>query len=373
MTSVLITGGAGFIGSRLACRIAQDSGCEVRVVDNLSRGRRRALIPAGRRVRFIQADIRDRSAMNAAVKGVEIVFHLGAVSNVLGAETDPDNALSSNVTGTFEVLRASRNAGVRRVVFASSREVYGDPSRLPVSEDTPLAPKNNYGAGKASAEMLCRYLGSDTAILRFANVYGPGDRGRVIPIFAARVVRHRDLVLYGGAQIVDFVWIGQVVEALIRAASGPPLPGPVNIGSGVGTTIADLAARIVALANSRSRIVVEPARSVEVARFVADTSRAASWLGLSPQRTRWRTSPRSWTAKNSAPRQPREAVPITPNTARLPEPPRQAPRKVGHESIASARGGGGNGFFRWSAHFRGEGRCAPYRFLQHREQPQFRV
>ena len=160
MKRILITGGAGFIGSHLVDRLALDPSNHLIVLDNLRRGRLANLEPMTDRVEFIQGDICDRSVVERAVQGVDLVYHLAAQSNVLGAVTDIDYSFRANVVGTFEVLKAAAEAGVRRLVFSSSREVYGDPQTLPVPESAPISPKNAYGASKAAGEMYCRAFSS---------------------------------------------------------------------------------------------------------------------------------------------------------------------------------------------------------------------
>lgn len=280
---ILITGGAGFIGSHLTETLAREPQHEVLVLDNLRRGRLENLAACKDKTRFLEGDIRNNDCLREVMHGVSVVFHLAAQANVLGAEADPDYSFSSNVEGTVILLRAAREAGVRRVVFTSSREVYGEASGRPVSESAPLLPKNSYGASKAAAEHYCRVFanqGLEVCVLRLANVYGPRDRDRVIPIFLDKALRDQPLVLYGGEQLLDFVWIGTVVDALSRAAFGPPLPGPLNVGSGTGTRLRDLAQRVVDLTGSRSRIEFAPARSVETVRFVADVTLARQRLQI---------------------------------------------------------------------------------------------
>jgi UDP-glucose 4-epimerase len=226
-------------------------------------------------VEFIQADICDRSVVERAVRGVDLVYHLAAQSNVLGAVADIDYSFRANVVGTFEVLRAAAAAGAKRLVFSSSREVYGDPQTLPVPESAPICPKNAYGASKVAGEMYCRAFSSrafEPIILRLANVYGTRDFDRVIPIFVNQALRGLPLTLYGGKQILDFVWIDTVVESLVRAGCGDVPSGPMNIGSGKPTDLITLAKRVLVTANSRSELRIAPAREIEVSRFVADTS-----------------------------------------------------------------------------------------------------
>jgi UDP-glucose 4-epimerase len=286
----LVTGGAGFIGTHLVKALVA-AGDEVVVLDNLRRGDRARLDAIGRAARggalhVIEGDVRDRDTVRAATTGVERVYHLAAQSNVLGAVSDLDYSFTSNVVGTYNVLVAAREAAVGRIVFSSSREVYGEVDQVPVAEDRPLNPKNAYGASKVAGEVYCRVFqntyGLDVSVLRLANVYGPGDSDRVIPIWLDRARRGEDLELYGGTQVLDFVPVGLVVEALRRAAERSLGGQPLNVGSGVGTTLYDLAARVQALSGAAVGLRVLPARAVEVTRFVADVSRMRALLGLEP-------------------------------------------------------------------------------------------
>ncbi len=294
---VLITGGAGFIGSHLVDRLLSPSPAdapadEIIVFDNLRRGRRSHLEPhltAGR-VHLIEGDIRDEAALCEALRGVDTVFHLAAQANVIGSEADRDYAFTTNVVGAYTLLKSAESAGVRRVIFTSSREVYGDPAALPVREDAPLAPKNAYGASKVAGEMYFRIAQArnvlETVIFRLANVYGPRDSERVIPLWMERARAGEDLLLYGGDQLIDFVWVSDVVEALARAARPEYqhlVAQTINVGTGVGTPIATLAERILALSGSRSQLRCLPARSVEVRRYVADVGRLTEMLGVQPK------------------------------------------------------------------------------------------
>jgi UDP-glucose 4-epimerase len=286
VTRALVTGGAGFIGAHLVRRLL-DEGLEIVVVDNLKRAARDALVSAVAtgRARHVEADIRDYATLRPLATGCRTVYHLAAQSNVMGAVDDPDYSITTNVLGTFNVLRAAADAGAERVVFTSSREVYGDPTELPVSEDAPLSAKNPYGASKVAGEAYCRTFanthGLKVEIVRLANVYGPGDSGRVIPLWLEAAQRGDDLNVYGGEQVIDFLWVGTAIDALLFASSHD-LPGPVNIGSGAGTKILDLAARIQAVTGSASRVVRTAARGIEVAKFIADTERMRS-IGLTPE------------------------------------------------------------------------------------------
>jgi UDP-glucose 4-epimerase len=279
---VCITGGAGFIGHHLvsACIAAGD---EVVVLDNLVRGDRTNL---PNQVHFIKGDIRDVEAVEAALIGTERVYHLAAQSNVLGAVTDLDYSFASNVVGTYNVLRSARKVGVARVVFTSSREAYGEVDAVPVAEDRPMNPKNGYGASKVAGEVYCRTFqstfGLDISVLRLANVYGAGDRDRVIPIWLSRARAGLDLELYGGLQVIDFVPVRLVIEALRRAAELPLHGQPINIGSGKGTSLLELAAHVRALPGVTVGQRILPARAVEVTRYVAKVDLMRSILGLQP-------------------------------------------------------------------------------------------
>lgn len=284
---IIVTGGAGFIGSHLVERLARERWGDIVVVDNLYRSDP-ARIAARQHdaVQFVQADIRDTAALREHFAGAELVFHLAAQSNVMGALQDSDYSFTTNVVGTYNVLQAAHTAGVRRVIFASSREVYGEAARLPVAEDHPLNAKNAYGASKAAGELYARVFqtsyGLETAILRLANVYGPHDHNRVIPLWLEAAAAGQDLTLYGGRQLIDFIPVEMVVTALTRAARVERLAGPINVGSGIGTPLLELAERIMALEGVRSRLDIQPARGIEVARFTADVTRMRQELELEP-------------------------------------------------------------------------------------------
>jgi UDP-glucose 4-epimerase len=204
----------------------------------------------------------------------------------MGAVKDQDYSFQTNVIGTYNVLRAATDANIKTLVFASSREVYGDPIDLPVEEGQPLLAINTYGASKVMGEAYCRAFrrtyGLHSVILRLANVYGPRDVGRVVALWMELAASGRDLNIYGGKQLLDFVWFELVVEALVRAADVPGALPPMNIGSGTGTRIVDLARRIIRLSSSHSRITIQQARAVEVTRFVANVSRMRQMLGIEP-------------------------------------------------------------------------------------------
>jgi UDP-glucose 4-epimerase len=265
-----------------------DRAVEVVILDNFSRGRGANLahLRDEPRVKIIEGDVRDMSVLLTAFLGASVVYHLAAQSSVMGAFRDMAYTFETNVRGTFNVLRAAVECAVPRVVFASSREVYGEAISLPVDEESPLMAINSYGASKIAGEVYCRAFrrecGLHTVILRLANVYGPRDAGRVVPLWLRQASAGQELQVYGGKQVIDFVWVGQVVDALTRAGSlDGPLP-PINIGSGTGTRIIDLAHRIARLAAGRPKIHLQPARPMEVTRFIANVERMRQILLIEP-------------------------------------------------------------------------------------------
>ncbi len=280
---ILVTGGTGFIGTHLVAALAT-AGNEIVVLDNLHRSHVPPVRLPG--VHFIEGDLRDRKMVYAASRGVRVIYHLGAQSNVMEAVANVDYSFTTNVIGTYQVLAAALEERVERVVFTSSREVYGEAHDMPVVEECALNPQNAYGASKASAEVYCRAFqrtyGLDISVLRLANVYGPGDYGRVIPLWLERARQRTDLELYGGEQVLDFVPVGTVVAALQRAAATSLGGQPVNVASGVGTRLRDLAARMQALPGFTARVRRLPARSVEVRSFIADVTRMRTLLGIEP-------------------------------------------------------------------------------------------
>ncbi len=276
---ILVTGGAGFIGSHLVDVLSQDADNTIIVFDNFHRGKRdnlKAHLHDGK-VKLISGDIRDYSSLKKIGK-IDLIYHLAAQSNVIGSFLNQDYAFGSNVDGTFNVLKYASENNVKRFIFSSSREVYGNPECLPVDEKHPLNPINIYGATKASGEMLCQAFiktkNLKIAILRIANVYGPRDKDRVIPIFLENAKSNRDLELFGGKQVLDFVWIGDVIKSIVDISKDDKFIGEViNIGTGMGISIEDLAKKIIKITGSKSRIVRKNPRSVDVENFIAKSDK----------------------------------------------------------------------------------------------------
>lgn len=273
----MITGGAGFIGSHLVDRLVLDRVGEVIVFDDFSRGREENLSQSEGQIRIVQGDIRDRASLERAMTKVDVVFHLAAKSRVRDGTQDPDGVFQTNVIGTHEVLRAAAVNGVKRVIFTSSREVYGDAASIPVRESAPLLPKNAYGVSKAAAELYCKLFSCDSmnvVIFRLSNVYGLRDYDRVIPLFVAQALNGERLTVFGGGKILDFLWIGNVIDVLMQAVTRSCPKNPVNIGSGKGVKLVDLAERICAIAQSGSSIRIEENREPEVGAFIGEVSAA---------------------------------------------------------------------------------------------------
>lgn len=285
---VVVTGGAGFVGSHLVDALLDAGRNEIVVVDNFSRGRIENLAhrKADARVRTIEGDIRDVATVRRAFAGAQVVFHLAAQATVMGATRNADYTFTTNVLGTYNVLKTAAEGGVQRVVFSSSREVYGEPLGLPVDESHPLLSINSYGSTKVAGEALCRAFarerGLKTTILRLANVFGSRDFGRVIPHWLEQARAQKPLIVYGGSQILDFVWVGDVVEAMLRAADSDGALPPINVASGTGTRILDLARRISQLVGRSAEVRVAAARPVEVKRFIGNPKRMIELLGITP-------------------------------------------------------------------------------------------
>jgi nucleoside-diphosphate-sugar epimerase len=287
---VLVTGGAGFIGSHLVAALLE-RGARVRVLDDLSSGRRENL---DARAELRVASILDEPALAAGVAGCGVVFHLAAQVSVPQSVRDPRASIDVNVTGTQRVLEAARRAGVRRLVFASSSAVYGEPQRLPSREDDALDCRSPYAAGKAAAEAMVAAYGRcydlSTVSLRFFNVFGPrqdplSPYAAVIAAFLRALRAGEAPVIYGdGHQSRDFVAVGNIVHALLLAATCPQrLSGPaINVGTGVRT---DLLALLDALGRALGVTPAprfQPPRPGDVLHSVADIARADSILGYRP-------------------------------------------------------------------------------------------
>jgi nucleoside-diphosphate-sugar epimerase len=241
-TKYLVTGGAGFIGSHIAETLL-DRGESVRIFDNLSTGRQTNLLPLEGRAEFIHGDLRDFDAVKAAVTGIEVVFHQAALASVPRSIAHPVESLETNINGTQNVLLEARDAGVRRVVYASSSSVYGNTPILPKHEQMPTRPLSPYALHKLAGELLCevftRIYGLETVALRYFNVFGPrqdptSEYAAVIPRFLLALLKGQRPIIFGdGEQTRDFTYIANVVQANLLASSSKAAVGrALNIGCG---------------------------------------------------------------------------------------------------------------------------------------------
>ena len=286
----LVTGGAGFVGSHVvAGLIAQ--GTRVRVLDNLSTGQEPNL--SGSSVEFIAGDIRDPEVLSGAMQGVRWVFHQAAMVSVPASMDDPLGCYEVNLQGTLRVLWAAHQAGVQRVVVASSAAVYGEAS-VPVEEESPKRPLSPYASSKLAmeqaAQLFTRAYGLPTVCLRYFNAYGPRQRpdspyAAVIPAFIGAMLEGRPATIHGeGDQSRDFVYIGDVVRANLLAAERPEATGGVfNIGSGVSVTILELAGFLQGLFPQAPAPIHGPSREGDIRFSKAVMDRAAQALGYRPE------------------------------------------------------------------------------------------
>jgi UDP-glucose 4-epimerase len=286
---VLVTGGAGFIGSNIAAA-ARRAGDDVVVLDNLSSGHRSNLKP-GPGLRFIEGDVRDCSAVEEAVAGCEVVFHLAASVGNKRSIDHPVLDSEVNVIGTLRVLEAARKAGVRKIVASSSAGIFGELRCSPIGEDHPTEPDTPYGVSKLSEEKHClayaKLYDIDAVCLRYFNVYGPNQRfdayGNVIPIFVFKLLADEPITIFGdGEQTRDFVNVRDVVQANLKAAAARDLSGAFNIGSGTQISINAL---VNLLSDTMGRPVEArhaPPRAGDVRHSLADIGAARRAFGYQP-------------------------------------------------------------------------------------------
>ncbi len=286
---ILVTGGAGFIGSHI-CDAYVAAGHEVLVLDDLSSGHREN-VPSG--AEFVEADVRSEEAARVVREfAPEVINHHAAQMNVRVSVERPAFDAEVNVLGTINLLEAARRAGTRRVIFASSGgTVYGEPEEYPCSESTPTLPVCPYGVSKLTGEHYLYYYnriyGVHHVALRYANVYGPrqdphGEAG-VVAIFSQNLLRGDGVTIFGdGLQTRDYVFVGDVVQANVLALTSS-CRGPVNIGTATETNVVELYRRIKALAGGPGEATHGPAKEGEVRRSSIDPARAREELGWRPE------------------------------------------------------------------------------------------
>ncbi len=286
---VLITGGAGFLGAALAHRLVQ-GGHRVQVLDDLSAGDP-ARLP--KQVHLTRGDVRDVPRLWTLLRDVDCVFHLAARVFVAESVLYPREYNNVNVGGTVSVMEAMRDAGVRRVVFTSSGAVYGNQAHQPVHEELEPDPDSPYAVSKLAAEHYVRTIGRlwgiETVILRVFNAYGPGQyapvyRAPVIPALVKQALSGGSLVIWGdGAQTRDFVYVDDVVDALLAAATAASVDRAIiNVGSGQEISINELAQRIGQVTGRSVRTLHSQIERGGVPRLVADLALAQNKLGFQP-------------------------------------------------------------------------------------------
>jgi len=289
----LITGGAGFIGSNIAEELL-NRGHQVRVLDNFSTGRRENLSEFIDSIELIEGDLRNYHNVREAVEEMDFVLHQGALPSVPRSVSDPISTNEVNVTGTLNVLYAARDAGVRRVVMASSSSVYGDSPTLPKHEGMPLQPLSPYAVSKLAGEKYCQVFaniyGLHTVALRYFNVFGPRQNpdsqySAVIPKFIKAILQDESPVIYGdGEQSRDFTYITNTIEANILATEVDCPPGVVmNCAVHERTNLNELVEMInKILGKNIEAIRVEP-RPGDIKHSFADIERLKKTLGYQPK------------------------------------------------------------------------------------------
>jgi len=283
---ILVTGGAGFIGSHIVEHF--QGMAEVRVLDNLRSGFRHNL--AGFKHEFIEASILDRAAVRAAVQGVDYIFHLAAMISVPESMTKPVECNEINTLGTLIVLEEAAKAGVKKFVLSTSAAIYGDNPTVPKVETMLAEPKSPYAITKLDGEFYCKLYADEgrlpTASLRYFNVFGPrqdpkSQYAAAVPIFIDRAVKNLPITIYGdGAQTRDFIYVKDIVAANAFFATQSKASGVFNVAYGKSATIRELAQKIITLTGSESAIKHAPERAGDVKHSLAavEKLRAAGFV-----------------------------------------------------------------------------------------------
>jgi UDP-glucose 4-epimerase len=288
---VLVTGGAGFIGSNLV-RALLERGDDVRVLDNFSTGLRTNL--DGLDVEIVEGELRSYERVHNAVRGTEIVFHLGALGSVPRSVQDPLTSGAVNVEGTLNVMLAARDEGIRRLVFASSSSIYGNQEELPLREAMAPDPISPYGVAKLAAERYCVsfsrvYHSFETVVLRYFNVFGPrqdpnSQYAAVVPLFITAIAAGEPVTIFDdGEQSRDFTYVDNVVRANLLAADATGASGSIfNISAGAPVTVNELATTIGRLLDKPVERRYLPPRAGDLRNSWADVSKSRRVLGFEP-------------------------------------------------------------------------------------------
>jgi nucleoside-diphosphate-sugar epimerase len=291
MSSYLVTGGAGFIGSHLSEELLR-RGHTVRVVDSLITGKRRNLahIP---QVEFLEGDLAEAGVAERAVRGMDYVLHQAAIPSVPRSVLDPATSNRANITASLNVLVAARDAGVKRLVYAGSSSAYGNTPTLPKREDMPTNPLSPYALQKLVAEQYCqmftRLYGLQTVTIRYFNVFGPRqDPGSpysgVISLFASALLDGRRPTIYGdGEQTRDFTYVANVVDGVLRACEAPNASGEViNVACGTRISLNNLLGAMNTIVGTKIDAIYAPDRAGDVRDSQADITKAKTLLGYTP-------------------------------------------------------------------------------------------
>ena len=289
---VVVTGGAGFIGSNIAWTLCEEN--DIVVVDNLSTGSLANIkqLVSDKKIEFVKGSITDLRLMKKTLKGADYVLHQAAIPSVPRSVKDPLLSNEAGITGTLTTLVAARDSDVRKLVFASSSSVYGDTPTLPKHEAMPLGPLSPYAATKAANETYCRLFtelyGLGTVALRYFNVYGPrqdpsSEYAAVIPKFITSALKGKPLVIYGdGKQTRDFTYIQDAILANVLAAQSKAT-GSYNVATGDRITVNELASAVIDITGSKSKVKRERPRPGDIKHSLADISRAKAAFGYSPR------------------------------------------------------------------------------------------
>lgn len=295
MSKCVVTGGAGFIGSALVRKLLRENG-EVAVIDNLFTGRESNLDEVRGKIVFHRIDIRDRAALEPAMRGADVVFHLAAIPSVPRSIDDPVPSHEVNIDGTFNVFRAAKEAGVRRVVYAASSSAYGDSETLPKVETMPARPKSPYAVqkllGEYYASVFYSCFGMETVSLRFFNVYGPRQDpssaySGVLSLFMKHILARTSPTIFGdGEQSRDFTFVEDVADLCIKAVKAPAAAGKMyNAGNGGRYTLNFIWDALQKMEGVTIPARYGPPRAGDVRHSMADTSAAVADLGHAPQFT----------------------------------------------------------------------------------------
>jgi len=291
---ILITGGAGFIGSHL-CEKYVEEGHNVLCLDNFMNGNIRNIrsLIHKRNFKLINGDIRDFDLLEKVMPEIDVIFHLAAQIHVDRSVVEPKITYEINVLGTQNVLEVARMYDVKKVINASTSEVYGSAQYAPIDEKHPLEAPHPYGASKIAADRMCysyiQTYGMDIVIMRLFNVFGPRQKdigyGGVISIFTRRVLNNMPPIIYGdGSQTRDYTYIADAVKAYDLAFNyNKQINEPINFGTGVEVSILDLANLIINLSNKNNSLkpIHVESRIGEVKRLIADATKAKKILGWS--------------------------------------------------------------------------------------------